>query len=152
MRIAFLIAAMLGGSPLAVSATESQSPDATAIKAAAKRWADAYNRGDISAIAGLYTADAKLLPEGSAAIVGRAEIREYFERTRGSQPPQSIRFYNFELYGHDPVVTECSEVQILDQNGKVTFHGKQVLIRIKQDGEWKIHRDIWTRSDSAGGG
>jgi uncharacterized protein (TIGR02246 family) len=118
--------------------------DAADIKASATRWAEAYNRGDLDTVVALYTDDARLLPEGSEAIVGRAAILEFFKKMQATQPGQIVSFSNFEFYGRDPTVTEASEVEIRDRNGKLLSRGKQVLIRMKQGGEWKIHRDIWT--------
>lgn len=123
--------------------------DVPVIQAAAARWAEAFNRGDVDAIVAMYTDDAQLLPDGSEAIAGHTEIREFFHRLKDSNPVQTIRFSNFELFGTEPVITEHSEIEIRDQDGKVEVRGKQVLIRVKQNGQWKIHRDIWTNNAPA---
>jgi hypothetical protein len=61
-----------------------------------------------------------------------------------SGPAKRIRFSHFDFYGQDPAITEQSNVEIRDGSGKVLSRSKQVLIRLKRNGEWKIHRDIWT--------
>jgi uncharacterized protein (TIGR02246 family) len=123
--------------------------DVPTIEATAANWAEAFNRGDVDAIVEMYTDDAQLLPEGSEAIVGSSKIREFFRTMKGANPVQTIRFSNFELFGSDPVITEHSDVEIRDKDGRVELRGKQVLIRVKQNGRWKIHRDIWTNNGPA---
>jgi uncharacterized protein (TIGR02246 family) len=145
-RIAPAIATALIWSQLAMGAEMQNHTDMPTIQAAAASWAEAFNRGDIDAIVAMYTDDAQLLPDGSEAIIGHTEIREFFRRMKGSNPIQTIRFSNFELFGTEPVITEHSEIEIRDKNGKVEVRGKQVLIRVKQNDQWKIHRDIWTNN------
>jgi uncharacterized protein (TIGR02246 family) len=120
--------------------------DAASLQAAAARWAAAFNRGDVDAIVAMYTDDAQLLPEGSEALVGRKAIRDFFEKLMGTRPPDHIEFNNFEFYGAEPAVTERSDLEIRDASGKLKARGKQVLIRVKQNGQWKIHRDMWTNN------
>ncbi len=131
---------MLVMSPVTATSSEPH-PDAAAISAAAASWADAYNRGDLEAVLDLYTPDAQLLPEGSEPVVGRAAILDFFRKMQQSQPPQTVHFSQFEFYGGNAQVTEYSVVEIRDAAGKLMSRGKQVLIRLKQDGQWKIHRE-----------
>jgi uncharacterized protein (TIGR02246 family) len=131
------------------AAAADQHPDASAITAAASSWAEAFNRGDLEAVVDLYTSDAQLLPEGGEPIVGKAAILEFFEKLREAQPQVTIHFTRFEFYGRDPQVTEYSVVEIRDAHGALQSRSKQVLIRLKQNGQWKIHRDIWTSNGDA---
>ncbi len=126
------------------TAADSDDVDTMALKAAGARWAEAYNRDDVEAIASMYTDDAALLPEGSEAVVGRGAILEFFKKMKSSQTPDNVSFRNFEFYGASPEITEVSEVVLRHREGEIKAVGKQVLVRILEDGEWKIHRDIWT--------
>ncbi len=138
-----LVASFIWGS-LTFGADMQNHTDAETLKTAAATWAAAYNRGDVDAIVAMYTDDAQLLPEGSEAIVGHEAIRAFFKKLMGAQPPDNVQFSRFEFYGVEPAVTERSDVEIRDHNGKLKVRAKQVLIRVKQNGQWKIHRDIWT--------
>jgi ketosteroid isomerase-like protein len=48
------------------------------VRAAYRKWDEAFNRSDAAAVAAAYLADAKLLPPTHAVIDGPAEIRKFF--------------------------------------------------------------------------
>jgi uncharacterized protein (TIGR02246 family) len=119
-------------------------PDTQAIEAAAARFAEAFGRDDFDALLALYTPNARLLVDGGEPVDGLAAIREFFVRWKAANGAQTIRFSQFEFYGEDPVVTEVSQMEIRDAaSGQLQARGKQILVRVKQDGQWRIHRDIW---------
>lgn len=142
-RVLAAIAAVTLTAGLSASGGDLQDhPDASSIKEAAAKWADAFDRDAVDEIVAMYSDDPKLLPEAGDAISGRPGVREFFRKSATEHPGRSIRFSNFEFFGAAPNVTEVSDFEIRD--GKtVVQRGKQVLVRVKQDGKWKIHRDIW---------
>ena len=111
-----------------------------------QKWADAWKRGDVKAVAGLYTDDARLLPPGEDIVIGREAVFNFLKKERDASWPDVITFKNFEVYGDDKVATEVSEVEIHDKNGVLKGRAKQILIFLKQGGKWKLHRDTWTSS------
>nr|WP_175800732.1 nuclear transport factor 2 family protein [Burkholderia anthina] len=121
----------------------SQHPPGAAIKAENARWADAFARGDYEAIGRLYTNDGTLLPPGGDKITGSRAITEYFTKGYAGSKPATVSFSNFEFYGNDRVVTEISDAEIRDHDGKLKYRGKQTLVFLKQGGAWKLHRDMW---------
>ncbi|WP_105133019.1 YybH family protein [Burkholderia sp. BE12] len=131
---AFTAPAMAGGS--------QRLPEA-AIKAENARWADAFARGDYDAIGRLYTDDGALLPPGGDKVTGRRAITEYFTNGYAGSKPGTVSFSNDEFYGNDRVVTEVSDVEVRDGNGKLKIRAKQTLVFLKQGGTWKLHRDMW---------
>ncbi|WCM24370.1 DUF4440 domain-containing protein [Paraburkholderia bryophila] len=149
MRQTRLCAAALAAcfSLLAFSAsatgTGSQHPPHAAIEAENARWADAFARGDYDAIGRLYTKDGALLPPGGDRVVGADAITEYFTKGYAGAAPDTVSFDHPEFYGDDRVVTEVSDADIRDHDGKLKFRGKQILVFLKQGGVWKLHRDIW---------
>ncbi|QNA85487.1 nuclear transport factor 2 family protein [Sphingomonas sp. So64.6b] len=127
-------------------ATGTQRTREAAIRAENDRWVEAHKRGDMDALAVLYTPDAKLLPEGSEAVTGPAAIVAYFKSISAGAPPTTLRFSNYEFYGNDQVMTEVTDTEVRDAGGRLKSRGKQILIFVKKDGVWKLHRDIWTRN------
>lgn len=119
-----------------------------AIKAENARWAEAFRRGDYAAIGRLYTPDAALLPPGGNRVVGGSAIAEYFSKSHEGLKPDSVSFSNEEFYGDDQVVTEVSDAEIHDPDGKLKYRGKQILVFVKQGGSWKLHRDMWNSSET----
>jgi len=58
-----------------VGAARAETADRIAVMTVTERWACAYEKGDLEAIAEMYTEDAKMMPEGSEAISGRSASR-----------------------------------------------------------------------------
>ncbi|KVD39129.1 DUF4440 domain-containing protein [Burkholderia sp. ABCPW 11] len=121
----------------------AQRPPEAAIKAENTRWADAFARGDYDAISRLYTDDGTLLPPGGDKVTGRRAIAEYFTNGYAGSKPGTVSFSNDEFYGDDRVVTEVSDVEVRDGEGKLKIRAKQTLVFLKQGGTWKLHRDMW---------
>ncbi|VWB08783.1 YybH family protein [Burkholderia lata] len=120
-----------------------QRPPEAAIKAENARWADAFARGDFEAIGRLYTNDGTLLPPGGNKVTGSSAIVEYFTKGYAGSKPAIVSFSNYEFYGNDRVVTEVSDADIRDHDGKLKYRGKQILVFLKEGGAWKLHRDMW---------
>lgn len=121
----------------------SQQPPGAAIKAENARWAAAFARGDYAAIGRLYTSDGTLLPPGGDKVTGSHAITAYFIKGYAGSKPSTVSFSNYEFYGNDRVVTEISDTEVHDPDGKLRYRGKQTLVFLKQGGTWKLHRDMW---------
>lgn len=149
-RISFFFSIFAACAPLFAVPTPAAAGDTASLGAAIKaenaRWAEAFGRGDYKAIGRLYTEDGALLPPGESKIMGAGAITEYFTRGYAGSRPATVSFSNDEFYGNDQTVTEVSDAEIRDHSGKVIFRGKQILVFLKRDGSWKLHRDIWNRS------
>ncbi|GAA4502486.1 YybH family protein [Gluconacetobacter tumulicola] len=130
-------------------AANSQSPDAAAVKAVTEQFAADLARGDLKAISLLYTDDAKLLPPNEEAISGRAAILAYFEKTLRPDLVGGARFDHYEIYGGPEAAASISQIRMLDNKGHVVERGKQTIVLLKQGGEWKIHRDMWSDNSHA---
>ncbi|GAB7524548.1 YybH family protein [Paraburkholderia sp. 2C] len=127
-------------------ADRSPRPPEAAIKAENARWAEAFARGDDEAIGRLYTKDGALLPPGGERITGAAAIASYFAKGNASAASDTVSFSHAEFYGNDQAVTEVSDVEIRDRVGRLKFRGKQTLVFLRQNGAWKLHRDMWNAS------
>ncbi|MGG2399873.1 YybH family protein [Pseudomonas sp. SH1-B] len=117
-----------------------------AIKAENARWAEAYARGDYEAIGRLYTKNGTLLPPGGNRVVGATAIVDFLTKAFPVTQSNTVSFSNYEFYGNDQVITEVSDTDIRDRSGKLKYRGKQILIFLKKDETWKLHRDIWNES------
>ena len=121
----------------------AQRPPEAAIKAENARWADAFARGDYEEIGRLYTDDGTLLPPGGDKVIGSRAIAEYFTKGYAGTKPGTVSFSHYEFYGDDRMVTEVSDAEVRDHDGKLKIRAKQILVFVKQAGEWKLHRDMW---------
>src|SRR5918993_4526169 len=78
VAIAACSAVACAGATQSSSSTRSANADSLAILEAAGAFSAAYMRGDAAAMAALYTDDAVIFPEGTAAIEGRPAIERYW--------------------------------------------------------------------------
>ncbi len=129
--------------PLLARAEALKRPIEAQIKSENGRWAEAYARGDYSAIGDLYTDDGMLLPPGEGRVIGQRAIVAYFKKKSHNAAPHIVTFDNFEFFGDDNTVTEISDTEIRDQGGKLISRGRQTLVFLKKNGFWKLHRDMW---------
>jgi uncharacterized protein (TIGR02246 family) len=109
-------------------------------------WAAAANRGDVAAVAAMYTDTATMLPPGADIQKGRAAI----EKTVGSIGRSGVR--NFTLTTLDveqlgpSAVREIGQFS-LDAPGPkkkwVKVYGKYATVWKLVDGKWLLDVDIW---------
>ena len=84
MKRSILIAVLivLAASPLS-GQTKGDQPASvnvrTAIEAANKKFIEAFNKGDVATVAGLYATDAKVLPPNSQMVEGRQNIQAFWQ-------------------------------------------------------------------------
>ncbi|WBO58963.1 MULTISPECIES: DUF4440 domain-containing protein [unclassified Acidocella] len=121
-----------------------RSPDEAAVKAVTEQFAADLAKGDLKAISLLYTDDAKVLPPNATAISGRAAILAYFEKNLRPDLVARAKFDHYEIYGGDDAAASISELKMYNGKGDIIERGRQTIVLIKQGGEWKIHRDMWS--------
>lgn len=132
----------------ASTAPADVSPARVAIEAGNAAFMAAFERGDSAAIAAVYTRDAQLLPAQSDVIGGREAIAGFWEGAIGSGLT-AARLETVEVY-HTPggtVATEVGRYALTAGADQVAERGKYVVIwQQGAEGQWRIHRDIWTSS------
>jgi ketosteroid isomerase-like protein len=139
-----LILAVLSGA-LAPVAAQTAVSDSAAIHELARQFSAAYVRGDAAAMTALYTQDAVIFPERSAAITGHAAIRSYWTLpgsrriTRHVITPSQIKIDGRHAYDHGTF--EIAGVR--DGKSWGPFRGKYVVVWRRESGGWRIHLDIW---------
>jgi uncharacterized protein (TIGR02246 family) len=138
---------MLGSSPAWAETAKE------AIEAANQQFEAAFNKGDTTALAGLYTSDAALLPPTEARVDGRPAIELYWkglvdagfkelmlktqevtETTDGA-----VEFGRYTLAG--PAANGA-------QGTIGTYAGTYAVLWRAEDGSWRLHRDMWTDDPS----
>ena len=115
-------------------------------------FAAAFNRGDLAAVAALYTEDAKLLPPDGDMVSGRVGAEQVFTAVRalGIQGIE-LRTETVEAYGdvaHEIGTALLQLAPVGDMAGVVT--GKYVVIWKRQGGgPWQLAVDIWNSNAPA---
>jgi uncharacterized protein (TIGR02246 family) len=140
-----LLAVLTAMLVLPVSA-RAQVPAGTreAIETANARWMEAVNSGDGETVASLYAPDAFLLPPGSEPIGGSEDVRAFW--TAASSAGNQFELDTREIYGMGDMVAEVGGYVLTSPTGAHLDHGKYMVLWKKEDGEWKLFRDMWNSS------
>ena len=101
----------------------------------------AFENSDSIGIANLFTSDAKMMMPGAPSIVGRPAITSIvamFIKMNLRREAKTI-----EVWGNDDLLAEEGTVSLFDQKGGELEHAKYLVIWKKEDGQWKLFRDMW---------
>lgn len=115
-----------------------------AIAAANDRFMEAFGHQDADAIAELYTDDARLLPPGSPAVAGKADIRPFWTNVMG----MGIREAKLEtetIEADGGLACEVGRFTLSGDND-ISMTGKYVVVWKNRNG-WKLHIDIWNADE-----
>ncbi len=115
-----------------------------AIHDADAQYADAFNRGDIAAIAALHTEDVVYLPPNASAVSGRQGVESTAkELLDAGWKNMSFSSVQFGSDGDLAYHVGRYSVDVPTDEGTTTDSGKFVDIYKRQaDGSWKIHVTI----------
>jgi uncharacterized protein (TIGR02246 family) len=129
---------------LGVEAAHAQDSKTRAgIEAANQQMIAAVARGDAAAVAAAYTPDAQMFPANSNVVSGRAAIQKLWQEwiTAGFT---NLTLEAVEVEGFGDTAHEVGNYTMPGKDGKLLDEGKYVVIWKRYQGEWKLHRDIWT--------
>lgn len=145
IRIATVL--MLAGlAPLGVARSLAEEvpavePERKAIEAVVAEFVRAFNAGDASAVAALFTEGARIETEGSPVIEGRAAIQQAFADRFASEPGRTIvvKTDHLRLLGADAAIEEGSAAVAAPVGGgdpEETVHYKYSASYVRKDGKW----------------
>lgn len=98
--------------------------------------------GDPEAMSMLYTSDAKLFPANAAPIDGREAIKEYWSESLAEGGSSELKLETVCAQGYGNLAIEEGKYLIL-VGDQVVDKGKYIVSWKKDDGQWKLHQDIW---------
>ena len=116
-----------------------------------KKFGEEFSRGDATALGAHYAVDAESLPPNGEPVKGRDVIASMWAGTI-KMGMKSFTATTTDLTGDDEVLAEQGNYQIAAANNQVVDKGKYIVIWKKEEGKWKIHRDIWNTSMASTGG
>jgi uncharacterized protein (TIGR02246 family) len=106
-----------------------------------KAFAEAVARGDAARVAKLFTTDAKLMVPGLETVTGREAIQRFWQGGLGMI--KGISFAPADFTGeNEGLVVETGNIKTLDEGGKEKDQSRYLVVWKREDGEWRIHRDI----------
>jgi uncharacterized protein (TIGR02246 family) len=133
------------------SASFAEAPKADPVRASLEKlgnaFADAYNRGDVAAVAAMYSDDAMVFPPDSDMVQGRSAIEALWKGTRDSGM-KDLAFTVLDVHSSRDLAVEVGKadfkIQTANQAEPLSQTVKYVVVWKRQkDGAWKLFRDIW---------
>ena len=125
----------------AVVRSEQESRGALDIQR--KALCEAVTQRDATAVARLFTADAKLMLPGFETITGREAIEKFWQAGLSDGIVKGIAFKPADVAGEgDSLVAETGILSTLDADGKEKDQSRYLLVWKREAGQWRIHRDI----------
>ena len=116
-----------------------------AIAAANRNFMDTFAREDAEGMGKLYTTDGQLLPANSDFITGTEAIQAFWQAVM-DMGIKTAELKTVELDGYGDAAFEVGRYTLGGEGGQVLDKGKYVVIWKQEDGQWKLHRDIWNTS------
>ena len=89
-----------------------------------------------------YTKDAHYMAPNLPAIVGRNAIQTMSHQTI-SAGVSEIKLHTIEMWGDENGITEEGTLEVYVKGGKLVDKGKYLVLWKKEDGMWKLHRDLF---------
>lgn len=125
--------------------TQAASDILDEIRSANDNFEKTFAEGDAAGMAALYTSDGMLLPPGAGLQEGSSAIQNFWQMVMdmGVKHAQ-LRTVHLEREGETAI--EMGNYKLNGANGQQLDEGKYIVIWKRNDGEWKLHKDIWNTS------
>ncbi len=108
-------------------------------------FADALTRGDVDAVAAIYSLDARLLPAGRPMRSGREAIREYWKIVIEGSGVTGVNLESLDVHIDRRRAEEVGRFSLSGEGGMLD-EGKYVVVWNREPGgTWKRRIDIWNR-------
>jgi uncharacterized protein (TIGR02246 family) len=110
---------------------------------------EAFRGHDAAAVAAMYSSEARLLPPGAEIMLGMSRIEAFWKQAfAAGMTDAKLETMDVDLIGGYTAI----------ETGRYTMHagksvadrGKYMVVWRNEDGQWKLHRDIWNSSVPAG--
>ena len=136
----------------AVASIDSASQDESVkahIRKEASNWGDEVRRGDSTAMAAHYAADAIIMPANSEPVKGSDILNFWGGVVR--MGVKDLKLNISDISGDGDVYAETGTLELFGADNKVLDKGKYVVVWKKENGNWKMYRDIWNSNLPAPG-
>ena len=116
-----------------------------AVELANADFAKVFSNGDQTAVANMYTEQARLLPPNADVVEGKKEIEKFWKGVMDIGIREiELRTREVESFG-DTIIEQGAATLYCD--GNVVFDsGKYFVMWKRINNKWKLHRDCWNSS------
>jgi uncharacterized protein (TIGR02246 family) len=116
-----------------------------AIVAANKGFMKTVESGDAAGMPAHYTVDCQVLPPNGDFVIGEQAVESLFQSLM-DMGIKKIKLETLEVEGHDDTAYEIGKFILQGEGGQALDKGKYIVIWKQEDGQWKLHRDIFNSS------
>lgn len=140
-----LLAVALGGDLFAQRAGGGNAAVRAAIEAGSKKFIDGAAKRDAALIASAYTEDAEAFPPNSDVVKGRPALQKLWQSVLDSGIA-AFDLNTTEVEADGNLAYEVGTYVMKTKDGKIADRGKYCVVWKRVNGQWLLHRDIWTTS------
>ena len=112
------------------------------IIAANKELTDALSKGDSVAVASAYSIDGALMSYNAPIVKGKENLIKSWGAFITATGGATVELNTVEVWGDENFLTEEGTFVIKSKEGAQMDIGKYLVLWKKEDGKWKLHRDI----------
>lgn len=116
-----------------------------AIANANKDFMVTFGQGDAAGMADLYTDDGQVLPPNSDFVMGKEAIQTFWQALM-DMGIKEAKLDIVEVEQQDDLAVEVSKYTLQGAEGQVLDQGKYIVVWKQENGQWKLHRDIFNSS------
>jgi uncharacterized protein (TIGR02246 family) len=118
------------------------------ISVAIKEFTETFNNGDAQALAMRYTSNAKMYPSNSDVIEGQEAIEGFWNVVMNAGIKKGhFETITAESFGN--IAIEEGRYELYTEEDQTVDQGKYIVTWEKENGQWKLHRNIWNTSNPA---
>jgi ketosteroid isomerase-like protein len=143
----FAVVLVLGsaGRAAAQRAGQGSAGVRAAIEAGNKKFVDGAAKHDAALIASAYTEDAEAFPPNSDKVKGRPALQKLWQSVLDSGIA-AFELNTTEVDSEGHLAYEVGTYSMKTKDGTVADRGKYCVVWKRVNGQWLLHRDIWTTS------
>ena len=128
--------------------TQTASDVLDEIRTANQNFEKKFADGDAQGMAALYTGDGVLLPPGAGIQKGANAIGNFWQMVM-DMGIKTARLETLEAEQEGETAIEMGQYELGGADGQRMDQGKYIVIWKREDGQWKLHKDIWNTSQSS---
>lgn len=115
------------------------------IAAANDKFMANFKSRDAASMAALYTEDGQVLPPNSDFVTGHEAIQAFWQALM-DMGIREAKLEIVEVESHGDTAIEVSKFTLLGESEQVLNQGKYMVVWKQDQGQWKMHRDIFNTS------
>lgn len=116
-----------------------------AIDAGNKKFSDGAAKHDAALLVTAYTEDAEAFPPNSEMVKGRPALQKLWQSVLDSGVA-GVELKTTEVEAFGALAYEVGTYAMKTKDGAVADRGKYCVVWKRVNGEWLLHRDIWSTS------